>query len=81
MNYQNLKPFNTWDAEAHRAISSKAGKASGLARRRKAAIRRIVEVAMAQYEIQKEIDRLARNEKRRKQRALNRERTRAKAEP
>lgn len=39
MNNQNLKPFNTWDAEAHRAVSSKAGIASGKSRRRQAFMR------------------------------------------
>lgn len=39
MNNQNLKPFNTWDTEEHRAVSSKAGIASGKSRRRRAFMR------------------------------------------
>lgn len=37
MNEKNLKPFNTWPADQHRAASVKGGIASGLTRRRRAA--------------------------------------------
>lgn len=74
MNDQNLKPFNTWDPEEHRAVSRKAGQASGLSRRRKAFIREICYAVMVQGQIEAEQKRLAYNERKRQQRALKRER-------
>lgn len=42
MNNQNLKPFNTWPADEHRAVSVKGGIASGRSRLRKAYIRAVI---------------------------------------
>ena len=73
MNNQNLKPFNTWPADEHRAASIKGGQASGLARRRKAIIRAICYAVMEQGQIEDEQKRLAYNARKRQQRALKRE--------
>jgi len=74
MNNQNLKPFNTWDPEEHRAASVKGGKASGLARRRQAAIRKICYMYSQQMTIENELERLAYRGRRNLQRALCRRR-------
>lgn len=73
MNNQNLKPFNTWPADEHRAVSVKGGIASGLSRRRKAFIRALCYAVMDQLQAEGEQKRLAYNERKRQQRALNRE--------
>lgn len=63
MNDENLKPFNTWTAEAHRAASIKGGIASGKARRRKAAIRAYVLWYADLYnEVEQEVKELMRQE-------------------
>ncbi len=76
MNSRNLKPFNTWDPEEHRAVSRKAGIASGLSRRRKAAIREIAYSYLTQVQIANELERLAYRGRRNLQRALCRRRAR-----
>lgn len=76
MNNQNLKPFNTWDAEAHRAASVKGGIASGLTRRRQAAIRKMCYMYSQQISIENELERLAYRGRRNLQRALCRRRNR-----
>lgn len=72
MNSENLKPFNTWDAEEHRKASSKGGIASGIARRRKAAIRYLCNRAAMLNALDDEMKRLEYNERKRVQRAANR---------
>lgn len=57
MNRKNLKPFDTWEPEAHRAISSKGGIASGLARRRKAALFELVGALLEAYQEQQATER------------------------
>lgn len=73
MNIRNLKPFNTWDAEEHRKASSKGGKASGIARRRKAAIHYFCNRAVMLNAIDDEMKRLEYNERKRVQRAAQRD--------
>ena len=48
-NIQNLIPINTRPPEEHRALSSKGGKASGEARRAKAAARKAMQERAEQY--------------------------------
>lgn len=72
MNEQNLKPFGTWDAEEHRKVSAMGGKASGIARRRKAAILYLCNRAVMLNAIDDEMKRLEYNERKRVQRAANR---------
>lgn len=63
MNDENLKPFNTWTAEAHRQASIKGGIASGEARRRKAAIRAYVsQLLEAYHECEQEAKEITRQE-------------------
>jgi hypothetical protein len=63
MNNENLKPFNTWTAEAHRQASIKGGIASGKARRRKAAIRAYVsQLLEAYHECEQEAKEITRQE-------------------
>lgn len=72
MNNQNLKPFNTWDAEEHRAVCIKAGIASGKARRRMAFMREYLyalsEILDEQAAIEKQAYRARRAAQRREQR-------------
>lgn len=74
MNERNLKPFNTWDAEAHRAASVKGGIASGEKRRYLAAIRKICYAYSKTASIENELERLAYRGRRNLQRALCRRR-------
>jgi len=74
MNDQNLKPFNTWDPAAHRAISAKGGIASGQRRRYLAAIRKICYAYSKTASIENELERLAYRGRRNLQRALCRRR-------
>ena len=48
-SYLNLTPFNEMDKETHKAISSRGGKASGEARRRKKQQREALD-ALMRYE-------------------------------
>jgi len=73
MNNQNLKPFNTWPADEHRAASIKGGQASGRSRLRKAYIRALCYAIMDQLQAEGEQKRLAYNARKRQQRALKRE--------
>ena len=81
MNEQNLKPFNTWSADDHRAASSKGGIASGLVRRRNAAIHELLEITMYNMRLDEHIENIRRKEKRRKQRELRNKRTKYTPEP
>lgn len=74
MNNRNLKPFNTWDPEEHRAASVKGGIASGQKRRYLAAIRKIAYSTITLGHIQGELERLAYRGRRNLQRALCRRR-------
>lgn len=76
MNEKNLKPFNTWPADQHRAASVKGGIASGLTRRRRAAIRKICYAYSKTASIENELERLAYRGRRNLQRALCRRRNR-----
>jgi len=72
MNEQNLKPFNTWSADDHRAASVKGGIASGLSRRRTTAIRELSAYAIAKYQAEQALAKLRKNEQRRQKRRIKR---------
>ena len=79
MNDENLKPFNTWEPEAHRAASIKGGIASGKARRRQAALREYLGVLLEAYteadQILKEQERQRYNARKRAERAARKARS------
>ena len=78
MNQKNLKPFNAWTPDDHRAVSVKGGIASGLARRRSSAIRELAMFVIYKVQATEHLEKMRLKEKRRQQRALKRKRT---AEP
>jgi hypothetical protein len=79
INNQNLKPFNTWPADELRVVSSKAGIASGKARRRRAFLREFLYELMELMTAQREQEELARKAaKKLRRQELNRERAKAK---
>jgi hypothetical protein len=73
MNNQNLKPFNTWPPDEHRAASIKGGHSIGPSQAAQGLIRAICYAIMDQLQAEGEQKRLAYNERKRQQRALKRE--------
>lgn len=72
MNEKNLKPFNSWTPADHRAASSKGGKASGMARRRTAALRELAQFEMARYRVEQALTDYIKKERRKQRRRKKR---------